>query len=102
MSTERGKRYTEEQKQELLELFRQGGLNASRFCKEMGLSYPTLKRWLGPSPAPAKPVQFVEVGEAESSDGRLAVALPNGLWAEFPMDAEKSVVADWIRELKAC
>lgn len=100
MSIERGKRYTEDQKQELLELFRQSGLNASRFCKEMSLSYPTLKRWLGP--APANPVQFVEIGEAESNDGRLSVALPNGIWAEFPLCAEKSVVASWIRELKAC
>ncbi|MDQ8183899.1 transposase [Pelagicoccus sp. SDUM812005] len=100
MSTERGKRYTAEQKQELLELFRQSGLNASRFCKEMNLSYPTLKRWLGP--AATKPVQFVEVGGAEPGEGRLSIALPNGLWAEFPLDADRSVVAGWIRELKAC
>ncbi|WP_425607666.1 IS66 family insertion sequence element accessory protein TnpA [Pelagicoccus enzymogenes] len=43
-----GKRYTAEQKQELLELFRQSGMNASRFCKETNVSYPTLSRWLGP------------------------------------------------------
>ncbi|MDQ8184195.1 transposase [Pelagicoccus sp. SDUM812002] len=100
MSTERGKRYTEDQKKELVELFRQSGLNASRFCKEMNVSYPTLKRWLGPQPA--KTVEFVEVGEAEPNDARLSVALPNGIWAEFPLSAEKSVVASWIRELKAC
>jgi|GEM_PF-1231090 len=100
MSTERGKRYTQDQKKELLELFGQSGLNASRFCKEMKVSYPTLKRWLGPKPS--RQVQFVEIGEADSSDARLSVALPNGLWAEFPMDANKSAVSDWIRELKAC
>lgn len=100
MSTERGKRYTQDQKRELLELFRQSGLNASRFCKEMKLSYPTLKRWLGPGPS--KSVQFVEIAEPRSEDGRLTVALPNGLWAEFSMDAQKSVIASWIRELKAC
>ena len=100
MSTERGKRYTADQKQELLELFRQSGMNASRFCKDMNLSYPTLKRWLGASAA--DPVRFVEIGEAESSEGRLSIALPNGLWAEFPLDADRSVVANWIRELKAC
>jgi len=83
-----------------MELFRQSGLNASRFCKEMNLSYPTLKRWLGPSPT--KVVQFVEVGEDESNEARMSVALPNGIWAEFPLCAEKSVVASWIRELKAC
>ncbi|MEM9159222.1 MAG: transposase [Verrucomicrobiota bacterium] len=100
MSTERGKRYTQEQKQELLELFSQSGMNVSRFCKEMNLSYATLKRWL--SPEPSKPVQFVEIGEADPSGGRLSVALPNGLWAEFPLSTDKSVVASWIRELKAC
>ena len=100
MPTERGKRYTEDQKRELLERFRQSELNASRFCREMSLSYPTLKRWLGPGPS--KPVQFVEIGQAEPRGGRLSVALPNGLRAEFPLDAEKSVVASWIRELKAC
>ena len=100
MSTERGKRYTEDQKQELLELFRQSGLKASRFCMETNLSYPTLKRWLGPQPS--KPAQFVEIDQSESSGGRLSVALPNGLRAEFPLDAEKPVVASWIRELKAC
>ncbi|MBD5778227.1 transposase, partial [Pelagicoccus sp. NFK12] len=98
MSTERGKRYTAEQKQELLELFRQSGMNASRFCKEMNVSYPTLRRWLGPESA--KPVQFVELDGAERGEGSLSVALPNGIWAEFPLSAERSVVADWIRELK--
>lgn len=100
MSTERGKRYTEDQKQELLELFGQSGMNASRFCKEMKLSYPTLKRWLGP--APTKSVQFVEIADPRCEDGRLTVALPNGLWAEFPLLADKSTIASWIRELKTC
>lgn len=83
-----------------MELFRQGGLNAARFCKEMKLSYPTLKRWLGPGPT--KPVRFVEIAGEQEAGGRLSVALPNGIWAEFPMDADKSVVAAWIRNLKAC
>ena len=100
MSTVRGKRYTQEQKKELVELFRQSGMNASRFCKEMNVSYPTLRRWLGPEPS--KPVRFVEIGEADPCGGRLSVALPNGLWAEFPLSTDKSVVTSWIRELKAC
>jgi transposase-like protein len=100
MSTERGKRYTTDQREELLELFRQSGLNASRFCKEMNVSYPTLKRWLGSGPA--EPVQFVELAGEQATGQRLTVALSNGLWAEFPMDADKAVVAAWIRELKAC
>lgn len=83
-----------------MELFRRSGKSASRFCKDQRMSYPTLKRWLGPDPA--EPVQFVEIGEDDSNGGRLSVALPNGLWAEFPLDAKRSVVAGWIRELKAC
>ncbi|NER00226.1 MAG: transposase [Cyanothece sp. SIO2G6] len=100
MSIERAKRYTPERKNELLELFRQSGRSATRFCKEQGLSYPTLKRWLGP--APREPVSFVEIGQAPSNTGRMSVALPGGLWLEFGADCEKSVVTSWIRELKAC
>lgn len=100
MSTQKVKRYTKEQKNELVELFRKSGQSATRFCKERSLSYPTLKRWLGPQPS--KPVQFVEIGEADPGGGRLSVALPNGLWAEFPLSTDKSVVTAWIRELKAC
>ena len=100
MSAERGKRYTKDRKQELLELFHRSGMNAASFCREMNVSYPTLKRWLGPEPS--KPVRFVEIGEAGAGASRLSVALPNGIWAEFPMEADRSVVASWIRELKAC
>ena len=100
MSIERGKRYTPERKNELLELFRRSGKSATRFCKEHGVSYPTLKRWLGPSPSEA--VSFVEVDQAGAAPGRMSVALPGGLWLEFAADCEKSVVASWIRELRAC
>ena len=100
MSKERGKRYTKEQKQELLELFGESGLSVARFCREMKLSYGTLKRWLDPEPSQS--VRFVEIDEADSSAGRLSLALPNGLWVEFPVSAPKPAVASWIRELKAC
>jgi len=100
MSIKPGKRYTEDQRKELLELFRQSGLSASRFCKEMRLSYPTLKRWLGPEPS--KPVQFVELARSQDGERRLSIALSNGLWVDVAMDSDKSVVSSWIRELKAC
>ena len=66
----------------------------------MKVSYGTLKRWL--EPESANPVQFVELAGEHKADAPLKVALPNGIWAEFPMDARKSVVSAWIRELKAC
>ena len=100
MSFKRTKRYTPERKNELLDLFRQSGTSATRFCKEQGLSYPTLKRWLGP--APRESVSFVEIGEVPPNAGRMSVALPGGLWLEFAADCEKSVVSSWIRELRAC
>lgn len=100
MSIERRKRYTQERKDELLELFRQSGESATQFCKEQGISYPTLKRWLGPAPREA--VSFVEIGEERSNAGRMSVALPGGLWLDFAADCEKSVVTSWIRELRAC
>ena len=100
MSSEKRIRYTTDQKNELLDLFRQSGLSATRFCKEQGVSYPTLKRWLGPSHGEA--VSFVEVEELRSNVSRMRVALPGGLWLEFAADCEKSVVSSWIRELRSC
>lgn len=96
----RGKRYTAQQRREILDLFARSGLSASRFCALRALSYPTLKRWLGS--AASKSTKFVELESSESSGRRLSVAVGNGLWLDFSMDADKAVVASWIRELKAC
>jgi len=41
VSERKGKRYTEQEREELLGLFGRSGQSASRFCKETGLSYPT-------------------------------------------------------------
>jgi len=100
MSVRRRKRYTKEQKRELVERFRESGMNATRFCKQQRVSYPSLKSWLASSQV--QKVQFVEVAQAERPQAQLRVALPNGLHAEFPLHADKPVVADWIRELKSC
>ena len=100
MPDQRGRRYTSAQREDILERFRESGLSASRFCKEASLSYPTLKRWLGPGET--EPMSFVEVESPAPPARRFAVALGDGLWLEFPLDADRSVVAAWIRDLKAC
>jgi len=47
MGKSKGNRYTKAEREELLELYRQSGYGVTRFCREMDISYATLKRWLG-------------------------------------------------------
>ena len=100
MSNDRGKRYSKSEREELLQLFEQSEYSASRFCREMGVCYATLKRWLGrESPR----VNLVEVTAAASSNAvALRVRLPNGIECELGSGLSRSEVAQWIRELKAC
>ncbi|MBT3482433.1 MAG: transposase [Opitutales bacterium] len=100
MSKERGKRYSEEEREELLQLFAQSGYSASRFCQEMGVCYATLKRWVGrESPR----VNLIEVTTAALAHAAtLRVRLPNGIECELGSNLSRSEVTDWIRDLKAC
>jgi transposase-like protein len=99
VSNNRGKRYSKSEREELLQLFDQSGYSASRFCREMGVCYATLKRWLGrESPR----VNLIEVATATSSNAvALRVRLPNGIECELGSDLGRSEVTQWIRELKA-
>jgi transposase-like protein len=100
VSNDRGKRYSKSEREELQQLFDQSEYSASRFCQEMGVCYPTLKRWLrGESPR----VNLVEVTTAASSNTvALRVRLPNGIECELGSSLSRSEVTQWIRELKAC
>lgn len=98
MSKDKGKRYSKEEREELLQLFGQSGYSASRFCKEMGICYRTLKRWLSKQ---SPRFDLVEVANPIESSA-LRVLLPNGIRCEIPSGFGRGEAADLIRELKAC
>ena len=95
-------RYTEEERRELVQLYRQSGYSASRFCKEMNLGYPTLKRWLENETAKVSLVEVVveELVPAESLS--MNIRLPNGIECELRSKLTSRETITLIRELKGC
>ena len=97
------KRYTVVERDELVQLYRQSGYSAWRFCKEMKLGYMTLKRWLEEE---APKVSLVEVSAVDQPAGEssisLRVRLPNGLVCELGGSLDMPEVLKWVRELKRC
>ena len=100
MSKDKGKRYSKEEREELLQLFGQSGYSASRFCKEMGICYGTLKRWLSKRSPRFDLVEVANPIAVESA--ALRVLLPNGIRCEVPGGFDRVEASDLIRELKAC
>lgn len=95
------KRYTKEERSELVQLYRQSGYSATRFCQE-GLSYPTLKRWLGNETAKVSLVEVLveEIMPAESLS--MNIRLPNGIECELRSKLTSRETITLIRELKGC
>jgi transposase-like protein len=101
-SKNRSKRYSQAERAQLVELYRQSGCSLWRFSQEMNLGYETLKRWLKDE---AFRFNLVEVTATEESLDRrvqLAVRLPNGLVCELGGDLSPEEVLNWVRELRAC
>lgn len=100
MGKDKGTRYTNDEREELLALYRQSGYGVSRFCKEMDISYATLKRWLGRE---SRGVSFVEVAAdpAAAVPASLSVRLANGISCELGYSSRDEAI-HWIRELKRC
>jgi len=100
VSKSKGKRYSEQEREELLALFNQSGYSASRFCKEMGLCHGTLKRWLSKG---ASRVDLVEVAGPAGFDGvSLRVYLPNGVRVEIAGALGRGEAAGLMRDLASC
>ena len=97
------KRYTEEERGDLVQLYRQSGYSVYRFCKEMNLGYETLKRWLKEE-TPRYSLVEVTAAAAGPLDRpiELAVRLPNGLVCELGTTMSSEEALNWVRELKGC
>jgi transposase-like protein len=96
------KRYTEEERSDLVQLYRQSGYSASRFCKEMSLGYPTLKRWLGNETAKVSLVEVVVEEIVPTESLRMNIRLPNGIECEFRSELTSREAITVIRGLKGC
>jgi transposase-like protein len=96
------RRYTEEERREMVQLYRQSGYSASRFCKEMNLGYPTLKRWLGNESAKVSLVEVVVEEKASAESLSLTIRLPNGIECELRSGLTSQGAISFIRGLKGC
>ena len=96
------KRYTEEERRELVQLYRQSGYSVWRFCREMNLGYMTLKRWLENETTKVNLVEVVveEIVAAESLS--MNIRLPNGIECELRSKLTSRETITLIRELKGC
>lgn len=104
MSKKRSKRYSQAEREELMELYGQCGYSVWRFCREMNLSYDTLKRWLSERAPGHGLVEVTAVAGAppERSSVRLSVRLPNGIVCELGAGLSREETLNWVRELNRC
>lgn len=101
MNDNRRKRYALQEREQILERFAASGLSASRFCKEEGLTYPTLKNWMNKS-KPAAEIPFVEIETEASSGSAVRLRFDSGIELELAADSERTVIEKWIRLLRSC
>ena len=64
-----------------MRLYRESGYSSSRFCKEMNINDPILKRWLEKASAPAGQVEVV-VEEKLPESLTMKIHLPSGIECE--------------------
>ena len=101
MSKKRSKRYSQAEREELMELYGQCGYSVWRFCREMNLSYDTLKRLLSERTPRHGLVEVTSTGAPlEESTVRLSVSLPNGIVCELGAELSREEALNWVRELK--
>jgi hypothetical protein len=102
MPKKRSKHYSQAEREELIELYRQSGYSLYRFCKEMNLGYETLKRWLEKE---RPKISLVEVTAGDVTPAKsitMTIRLPNGIVCELGIALSMTETLNWVRELKAC
>jgi transposase-like protein len=96
-----GRRWSGEERRQLLAAQEESGLSLWAFARESGIPYTTLAHWKrsvagGPRLVPVEVVQ-----EAEPRHAVLEVVV-GGVVVRVPRDAEEALLARVVRVLRAC
>lgn len=98
------RRYSEEEKAQLLALFAKSGESAAEFCREREIYPATFSVWrkqhrAGGSGSSENTVAFAEVRVATIPVGVVTIALPSGLELRLPAGADPAWVGQLVQEL---
>ena len=103
-----GQRYSEAEKQHLLNEFHAFGGSLYAYSKQVGVNYMTLTRWLRSSPSgypsSGQTMGFMElqIRQAHFGDAEgVCVELPSGIRLLFPCGTEPGYIGRLVRELVA-
>ena len=121
MESNRGKRYSPEERAEFVQLYKKSGQSLSRFCQEAGVTYASLKRWIDQSQEaqPVEdletcPVSFLEVATTPTGSTqsevmsrmplpvRASFELRNGIRVRLDEQMTAPEMLTWIQHLNAC
>lgn len=101
-----GQRYSDEEKQHILNGFQAFGGSLYAYSRQVGVNYMTLSRWIQKSasgyPAPGPTMGFMELQIRQthfSSSEGLCMELPCGIRLRFPMGTEPGYIGQLVREL---
>ena len=117
MESNRGKRYSPEERAAFVQHYKDSGLSLSRFCQEAGVTYASLRRWIDQSQEAqpvedleACPVSFVEVAGTSTAftqsevtpSMRASFELRNGIRVCLDEQMTAPQLLVWIQQLNAC
>jgi hypothetical protein len=98
------KRYSDLEKNQILQAWAESGLNRAAFCRERGLCYASVGAWAkARSRGSTGPVDFVEVSmrAALTGDG-IEVWLPGSICVRFGADTSAEALAQFCRRVSSC
>lgn len=103
------KRYSSDERKDLLKRFRSSGLSCPAFCKRNDIAYSTFYSWLSDDGATASNCtarrgDLVEVAALTGANERASfvVTLPSGLCVDFPLCSKMEQLALFCREVSGC
>ena len=117
MESNRGKRYSPEERAVFVQLYKESGRSLSRFCQDAGVTYASLKRWIDQDQEAqpvedleACPVSVVEVAATSTASTQSEVMprlqasfeLSNGIRVRLDEQMTASQLLVWIQHLNAC
>jgi len=96
-------RYTDDEKRAILDELAAGNLSRAAFCREQGLCYKRVGRWVKVHRASTSPAGFVEVDlPIRSSSTGIEVWLPGSVCIRFGSDVPACTLVDFCRKVSGC